>query len=168
MHGDSSETCARTHHRRWRVAALINTLLVVVVTVAACSNGNGATDENRQFATDRHTETPGVATEIPSEIPAEIPTMVATPQASPMSGEALPTSPVKTLYAIAEGGVIAIDVATGATRVICRSDKTGDVIRIASSPDGDHVAVLRKVKKGDKARYDLEIRSATGDRKSVV
>jgi WD40 repeat protein len=163
MHGDSPETCARTHHRRWRIVALINTLLVVVVLIAACSNGNGAADEDRQFATDRHTETPGVATEIPSTVPTEIPTIVATPVASPIGNVVLPVSSVHTLYAMAERGVIAIDVATGATRVICRSDKNGDVIRIASSPDGDRVAVLRKVKKDDKTRYDLEIRSSTGE-----
>ena len=130
MHGDSLETCARTHQRRWRFAALINTLLMVAVLVAACSNGESATDEDRQFATDRHTETPGAATEIPSEIPTEIPILVATPPASPVSGVVVPVSQVSTLYAIAEGGVIAIDVATGATRVIGRSDKKGDVIRI--------------------------------------
>ncbi len=134
MHGDLAETCARPHHRHWRIAALINTLLVVAVLIASCSNGNGATDEDRQFATDRHTETPGAATEIPSTVPTEIPTIVATPVASPIGDVALPVSPVHTIYAIAEGGVIAIDVATGATRVICRSDKNGDVIRIASSP----------------------------------
>jgi hypothetical protein len=164
MHGDSAETCGPTHHRRWRIAALINTLLVVVVFTAACSNGNGAADEDRQFATDRHTETPGAATEIPSTVPPEIPTIAAaTPVASPIGGVVLPVSPVHTIYAIAEGGVISIDVATGATRVVCRSDKNGDVVRIASSPDGDRVAVLRKVKKGDNVRFDLEIRSATGE-----
>jgi len=64
---------------------------------------------------------------------------------------------------MAEGGVIAIDVATGATRVVCRSDKNGEIVRIASSPEGDRVAVLGNVKKDDKSRYDLEIHSATGE-----
>ena len=162
MHGDSREKCARPRQRRRGVATLLSLLIGLSVLLSACSSGGSATNDDRQFATDRHADVPATETEIPIPTPQEIPTLVASPAATPADSAERPVSPVSTIYAVAEGGVIAVDVVTGKTRVITRNDRSGTIVRISSSPTGDRAALLRAHKADKKTQYDLELWSADG------
>jgi hypothetical protein len=137
--------------------------LVCMLALAACGGDGSGVKEDRRYATDPGqpaTATSAVATGTapPTSEPTSSPLRI-TPEASPASI----ASTTEIVYALVDGAVVAVDVRTGQTRVLTRSRDDERVVRIAASPEGAAVAIVRRTGADDASVYDLEIRDRQGD-----
>ncbi|MGH2550938.1 MAG: hypothetical protein ACRDHN_16220, partial [Thermomicrobiales bacterium] len=154
----------RLRSRRWSRLHLLLIGVVSVSLLAACGGGDdNPSIEDRRFATDPRKPTSTATLSVPS------PTPDATATGEPSTDVTVVASPtpaivstVTTVYAIADDAVIAVDTASNATRVLARSSAERDIARISSAADGEQVAILYSIASGTETRYDLEVRSKTG------
>ncbi|CAN5565845.1 hypothetical protein BH09CHL1_BH09CHL1_26720 [soil metagenome] len=154
----------RLWSRRWSRLHLLLIGVVSISLLAACGGGDDDTSvEDRRFATDPREPTSTATLSVPS------PTPIATATGEPSTDVIVVASPtpaivstVTTVYAVADDAVIAVDTASKATRVLVRSTAEHEILRISPSADGEQVAILFSFASGTETRYDLEVRSKTG------
>jgi hypothetical protein len=156
----------RPQSRRWSRFHLLLVGITAISVLAACGGNDSGPIEDRRFATDPREPTSTAAPQTPTVEAATAPaiesaTIDVTVGASPAPPV---TSNVTTVYAIADGAVIAVDPVSGHSRVLVRSSAEREISRISPSADGEQVAVLYTAGSDSKTRYDLEIFSKTGER----
>ncbi len=162
MHHAWRESSDRTRSpRATRIASVLIAILALGVLSACGSSSGDKTVEDRRFATDPREPTPTVT------IPTPTPTVEVTATLVAESSDSSPTpaavSNVGTVYAIADNAVIAVDIASGESRVLVRGDHSRSVARVSPSADGSQVAVLYEIPQGGATRYDVEIHARTGE-----